>query len=231
MKECQKSVKGCHARRYHGRKSTQAACSKGRAEGGLSSDKPNRDTLSRTVDTLLTLFRGGTNVVIRQTMEVARWRTPSASLEGLTGRMPAPEAAWRDMGGHATDADKQKVQDLISQQRINLADVKYLDLDGVESILDSFVNPQDKTTMLLYVWRILGGNAPPAPECEGVQGVSGRKVPPHGGIRMGGRFVYIHPRTTPAGDGAGRGCSVSRRTVKRGQANWRPPAVARRSSA
>ena len=39
-------------------------------------------------------------------------------------------------------ADKQKVQDLIDQQRINLADVAYLDLNRVNSILNSFVNPQ-----------------------------------------------------------------------------------------
>lgn len=39
-------------------------------------------------------------------------------------------------------ADKLKVQDLISQQRINLADVKYLDLDRGSIILNSYVNPQ-----------------------------------------------------------------------------------------
>ena len=42
-------------------------------------------------------------------------------------------------------ADKQKVQDQISQQRINLADVKYLDWDRVHSIINSFVNPQARS--------------------------------------------------------------------------------------
>ena len=44
--------------------------------------------------------------------------------------------------GKVLYADEQKVQDLISQQRINLADVKYLDLDRVNIILNLFVNPQ-----------------------------------------------------------------------------------------
>ena len=39
-------------------------------------------------------------------------------------------------------ADKEKIQAIIGQQRINLADVAYLDLDHVNSILDSFKNPQ-----------------------------------------------------------------------------------------
>ena len=39
-------------------------------------------------------------------------------------------------------ADKQKVQDLIDQQRMTFADVEYLDLNRVRSILDSFTNPQ-----------------------------------------------------------------------------------------
>lgn len=39
-------------------------------------------------------------------------------------------------------ADKQKVQALIDQQRMTFADVKYLDLNRVNSILNSFKNPQ-----------------------------------------------------------------------------------------
>ena len=37
---------------------------------------------------------------------------------------------------------KEKVQAAIDQQRINLADVDYLNLDKIETILDSFTNPQ-----------------------------------------------------------------------------------------
>ena len=36
---------------------------------------------------------------------------------------------------------KKKIQILINQQRINLAEVEYLDLDLIESIIDTFQNP------------------------------------------------------------------------------------------
>lgn len=45
-------------------------------------------------------------------------------------------------------ADKQKVQDLIDQQRMTFADVEYLDLNRVRSILDSFTNPQAENSQL-----------------------------------------------------------------------------------
>ena len=47
-------------------------------------------------------------------------------------------------------ADKQKVQDQISQQRINLADVKYLDLDRDGIILNSYVNPQAENSQSAF---------------------------------------------------------------------------------
>ena len=53
-------------------------------------------------------------------------------------------------------ADKQKVQDLISQQRINLADVKYLGLDRARIILNSFVNPQAEISQSAIAARVVG---------------------------------------------------------------------------
>ena len=44
--------------------------------------------------------------------------------------------------GHLLYADKNKIQALIDQQRTNLADVEYLNLDSVNSILKTFANPQ-----------------------------------------------------------------------------------------
>ena len=52
--------------------------------------------------------------------------------------------------------DKRKVQDLISQQRINLADVNYLDLDRVRIILNSFVNPQAENSQSAIAARVVG---------------------------------------------------------------------------
>ena len=37
--------------------------------------------------------------------------------------------------------DKEKIQTLINQQRINLADVEYLDLDSVAKVVKDFENP------------------------------------------------------------------------------------------
>ena len=37
--------------------------------------------------------------------------------------------------------NKKKIQILIDQQRTDLADVEYLDLNLVESLVDAFVNP------------------------------------------------------------------------------------------
>ncbi len=37
--------------------------------------------------------------------------------------------------------NKQKIQELIDQQRTNLAEVAYLDLNLIESLIKTFVNP------------------------------------------------------------------------------------------
>ena len=39
-------------------------------------------------------------------------------------------------------ADKEKIQTLIDQQRTNLADVEYLDLDSIANIVKDFENPK-----------------------------------------------------------------------------------------
>ena len=47
---------------------------------------------------------------------------------------------WISQGKHLY-LDKQKIQELIDQQRTNLADVEYLDLDSVTKIVNEFKNP------------------------------------------------------------------------------------------
>ena len=46
--------------------------------------------------------------------------------------------------GNALYIDKEKVQNLIAQQRTNLADVSNLDLNSINSIIDNFENTSDK---------------------------------------------------------------------------------------
>ncbi len=64
--------------------------------------------------------------------------------EGIRNVFPKDTAEWLNWitQGKLLYADKRKVQDLIDQQRMTFADVAYLDLNRVNGILNSFVNPQ-----------------------------------------------------------------------------------------
>ena len=61
----------------------------------------------------------------------------------IRGLFPKDTAEWLNwiIQGKSLYLNKQKIQALIDQQRINLADVAYLDLNLVESLLETFVNP------------------------------------------------------------------------------------------
>lgn len=45
--------------------------------------------------------------------------------------------------------DKEKIQNLINQQRTTLAEVEYLDLDSIAKVVESFENPNDFGKKLL----------------------------------------------------------------------------------
>lgn len=62
------------------------------------------------------------------------------SVRGLFNKNNSEWLNWI-VQGKALYLNKQKIQDLIDQQRTNLADVAYLDLNLVESLLETFVNP------------------------------------------------------------------------------------------
>ena len=61
----------------------------------------------------------------------------------VEGLLPKDTCEWLNWisQGKALYLDKKKIQILINQQRINLAEVEYLDLDLIESIIDTFQNP------------------------------------------------------------------------------------------
>ena len=52
-----------------------------------------------------------------------------------------------DRAGQIALCRKHNIQEVIGQQRINLADVAYQNLDHVNSILDAFENPQGKNNI------------------------------------------------------------------------------------
>ena len=63
-----------------------------------------------------------------------------SSVRGLFNKYNAEWLNWITQG-KALYLNKQKIQTLIDQQRTNLADVAYLDLNLVESLIKTFVNP------------------------------------------------------------------------------------------
>lgn len=63
-----------------------------------------------------------------------------SSIRGLFNKNNSEWLNWISQG-KALYLNKQKIQYLIDQQRTNLADVAYLDLNLVESLIKTFVNP------------------------------------------------------------------------------------------
>lgn len=70
-----------------------------------------------------------------------------AIVNDIRGLYPKDNAEWLNWitQGKLLHADKEKIQALIEQQRRNLAEVPYLDLNSVAKILNNFENPQINT--------------------------------------------------------------------------------------
>ena len=65
-------------------------------------------------------------------------------INSIRNVFPKDNAEWLNWisQGKALYLDKEKIQTLISQQRTNLADVDYLDLDSVANVINNFENPK-----------------------------------------------------------------------------------------
>lgn len=68
----------------------------------------------------------------------------SLEINSIRNVFPKHNSEWLNWitQGKALYIDKEKIQTLIDQQRTNLADVDYLDLDSVAKIVESFENPK-----------------------------------------------------------------------------------------
>ena len=68
----------------------------------------------------------------------------SLEINSIRNVFPKDNSEWLNWitQGKALYIDKEKIQTLIDQQRTNLADVDYLDLDSVAKIVESFENPK-----------------------------------------------------------------------------------------
>lgn len=74
----------------------------------------------------------------------------SMEVNSIRGLFPKDNAEWLNWisQNKMLYADKEKIQTLIAQQRINLADVDYLDLDSVTNIVKNFENPAESADLL-----------------------------------------------------------------------------------
>ena len=66
-------------------------------------------------------------------------------INSIRNVFPKDNAEWLNWitQGKSLYLDKAKIQNLIAQQRTNLADVDYLDLDSVTKLIESFENPKE----------------------------------------------------------------------------------------
>lgn len=64
-------------------------------------------------------------------------------ISDIRGIFPKDNAEWLNWitQGKADYLDKERIQDLLDKQRINLAEVGYLDLDSTSKIVENFENP------------------------------------------------------------------------------------------
>ena len=112
------------------------------SKGGTpTSKRAPRLALSEAVRRLLSVLDGTPHICHRQDGRGSHPRTSRLNPQGDIGNLRIRQKQ-AEIAGKPLYADKEKVQALIDQQRINLADVKYLDLDRENIILNSFVNPQ-----------------------------------------------------------------------------------------
>ena len=71
------------------------------------------------------------------------WKRGSAEISSIRGLYPKDNAEWLNWisQGKLLYVNKEKIQILIDQQRRNLADVEYLDLNYVAKVIKDFDNP------------------------------------------------------------------------------------------
>ena len=68
-------------------------------------------------------------------------------INSIRNVFPKDNSEWLNLisQGKALYLDKEKIQTLIAQQRTNLADVEYLDLDSAAKVVENFENPKPES--------------------------------------------------------------------------------------
>lgn len=95
---------------------------------------------TKSENVIVGLTRDGKQFVVGVHFNQMRRGNEVSDIRGL---FPKENAEWLNWisQGKAEWLDKEKIQTLIDQQRTNLAEVEYLDLDDVAKIVNSFDNP------------------------------------------------------------------------------------------
>lgn len=113
-----------------------------------------------------------------------------AVVNDIRGLFPKDNAEWLNWitQGKLLYADKERIQGLINQQRTNLAEVSYLDLDSVAKILQNFENPSIenvKKSNSLNLHKV-GGDSPVyySNAYRAVEGVKQEKATPEQWLKM-----------------------------------------------
>ena len=94
----------------------------------------------KSQNVIIDLQRDYKNFVVGVFFYQLRAEIKVLSIRGLFNKHTPEWLNWITQG-KALYLDKKKIQILIDQQRTNLADVEYLDLNLIESIIKAFINP------------------------------------------------------------------------------------------
>ena len=107
---------------------------------------------NNAMNVILGLEYNGKQFLVGVHFNQYRGGTEVSSVRGL---FPKDNAEWLNWisQGKATYLDHKKIKALIAQQRINLADVDYLDLKDVTKVMKNFVNPDIPEQKYFAGWR------------------------------------------------------------------------------
>lgn len=95
---------------------------------------------SKSKNVIVGLDRDGKQFVVGVFFNQKRGGVEVSSVRGIFNKDNAEWLNWISQG-KSIYLDKEKIQALIAQQRTNLADVRYLDLEDVAKVINSFENP------------------------------------------------------------------------------------------
>ena len=95
---------------------------------------------------IVPLQKNGKNFIVGLSLNPTVGRK-ALEINSIRNVFPKDNSEWLNWisQGKALYLDKEKIQTLITQQRTNLADVEYLDLDSAAKVVENFENPKSES--------------------------------------------------------------------------------------